>query len=75
MSDDLIQSAVLEIVGSNLSTTFITCPADPQKTLAIKLPFLVLVVKSLNDFFSFEVTFFAIQMLISSTVIPTGPNY
>jgi len=35
--DEDIQSAVLEIVGSNLSRTFITCPADPNKALGIKL--------------------------------------
>lgn len=36
---------MLEIMSSNVSTTFITCPADPQKTLGIKLPFLVMIVK------------------------------
>ena len=29
-----------EIMGTNVSTTYITCPADPSKTLGIKLPFL-----------------------------------
>lgn len=36
---------MLEIMSSNVSTTYITCPADPQKTLGIKLPFLVMIVK------------------------------
>ena len=27
-------------MGTNVSTTYITCPADPSKTLGIKLPFL-----------------------------------
>ena len=27
--------------GTNVSTNYITCPADPKKTLGIKLPFLV----------------------------------
>ena len=37
------------------STTFITCPADPQKTLGIKLPFLVMIIKNLKKYFTFEV--------------------
>merc|ERR1712012_185011 len=41
ITDQDIQSFVLEIVGTNVSTTFITCPADPKKTLGIKLPYLV----------------------------------
>ena len=43
ITDSDIQSSTLEICGSNVSTTFITCPADPKKTLGIKLPFLVMV--------------------------------
>lgn len=37
------------------SVTYITCPADPQKTLAIKLPFLILVIKNMKKYFTFEV--------------------
>jgi len=37
------------------SVTYITCPADPEKTLAIKLPFLILVIKNMKKYFSFEV--------------------
>ncbi|KAJ4778892.1 Cilia-and flagella-associated protein 20 [Rhynchospora pubera] len=55
LQDDDIQSNVLEIVGENLQSTYITCPADPNATLGIKLPFLVLIVKNLNKYFSFEV--------------------
>ena len=46
---------MLEIISTNVSTTYITCPADPTKTLGIKLPFLVMIVKNLNKYFSFEV--------------------
>ncbi|CAN8269422.1 unnamed protein product [Cochlearia groenlandica] len=53
--DDEIQSNVLEVVGSNIQSSYITCPADLSATLGIKLPFLVLVVKNLNKYFSFEV--------------------
>ena len=38
-----------------ISTTYITCPADPQKTLGIKLPFLVMIIKNMKKYFSFEV--------------------
>lgn len=55
ITDDDIQSLVLEVVGSNVSTTYITCPADPRKTLGIKLPYLVMIVKNLKKYFTFEV--------------------
>ena len=32
-----------------------TCPADPSQTLGIKLPFLVMIIKNLKKYFSFEV--------------------
>ncbi|KAF8072674.1 CFAP20 [Scenedesmus sp. PABB004] len=56
ITDADIQSSVLEIMSANVNTTFITCPADPAATLGIKLPFLVMVIKNLNKYFSFEVT-------------------
>lgn len=55
LQDDDIQSNVLEILGANLQSTYITCPADPTATLGIKLPFLVLIVKNLSKYFTFEV--------------------
>lgn len=55
ITDEDIQSLVLEIVGCNVSTTYITCPADPKKTLGIKLPFLVMIVKNMKKYFTFEV--------------------
>ena len=55
ITDNEIQSLVLEIVGTNVSTTYITCPADPKKTLGIKLPFLVMIIKNLKKYFTFEV--------------------
>ncbi|GFQ06775.1 cilia- and flagella-associated protein 20 [Phtheirospermum japonicum] len=55
LQDDDIQSNVLEIVGSNVQSTYITCPADPTATLRIKLPFLVLIVKSMKKYFTFEI--------------------
>ena len=46
---------VLIGVSSFYSTTYITCPADPKKTLGIKLPFLVMIIKNLKKYFTFEV--------------------
>ncbi|VUZ56497.1 unnamed protein product [Hymenolepis diminuta] len=54
-TDSDIESLVLELVGSNVSTTYITCPADLTKNLGIKLPILVLIVKNLDRYFTFEV--------------------
>ena len=55
ITDEDIQSSVLEIVSANVSTTYVTCPADPAKTLGIKLPFLVMIIKNLKKYFTFEV--------------------
>uniref|UniRef100_A0A087XH52 Cilia and flagella associated protein 20 n=1 Tax=Poecilia formosa TaxID=48698 RepID=A0A087XH52_POEFO len=55
VADNDIHSNVLEIEGTNVSTTYITCPADPKKTLGIKLPFLVMIIKNLRKYFTFEV--------------------
>ena len=46
LTDGDIQSSVLEIMGTNVSTAFITAPADHAETLAIKLPFLVMIIKN-----------------------------
>lgn len=56
VTDSDIQSSVLEVAGTNVSTTYITCPADPKQTLGIKLPFLVMIIKNLKKYFTFEVT-------------------
>ncbi|CAH2236853.1 cilia- and flagella-associated protein 20-like [Pararge aegeria] len=53
--DQDIKSMVLEIGGDNVSTTYITCPKD-NKVLGITLPFLVMIVKNLKKYFTFEVT-------------------
>jgi len=39
-----------------VSTTYVSCPSEPKKVLGIKLPFLVIIVKNLKKFFTFEVT-------------------
>uniref|UniRef100_A0A6S8N6Q7 CFA20 domain-containing protein n=1 Tax=Dunaliella tertiolecta TaxID=3047 RepID=A0A6S8N6Q7_DUNTE len=55
ITDQDIQSSVLEVMSDNVASTFITCPADATKTLGIKLPFLVMIIKNLKKYFSFEV--------------------
>lgn len=46
LTDQDIQSSVLEIMGTNVTTAFITCPANEKETLGIKLPFLVMIIKN-----------------------------
>lgn len=48
--DDQFKSSALEIRGANLSTTYII-----SKPLSIRLPQLVLIVRNLEKYFSFEV--------------------
>eukprot|EP00307_Rebecca_sp_RCC1486_P005078 CAMPEP_0119407898 /NCGR_PEP_ID=MMETSP1335-20130426/1626_1 /TAXON_ID=259385 /ORGANISM="Chrysoculter rhomboideus, Strain RCC1486" /LENGTH=244 /DNA_ID=CAMNT_0007432061 /DNA_START=54 /DNA_END=789 /DNA_ORIENTATION=+ len=56
ITDNDIQSSVLEIMSTNISTTFISCPQNQKETLGIKLPFLVMIIKNLKKYFTFEVT-------------------
>ncbi|CAE7310906.1 CFAP20 [Symbiodinium natans] len=72
LTDSDIQSSVLEIMGTNVSTTYITCPADPSKTLGIKLPFLVMIIKNLKKYFTFEaldISGVGISALFASTAL------
>mmetsp|Transcript_11013 Transcript_11013/g.12588 ORF Transcript_11013/g.12588 Transcript_11013/m.12588 type:complete len:252 (+) Transcript_11013:86-841(+) len=55
ITDPDIQSSVLEIMGTNVSTNYIVCPNEAKKTLGIKLPFLVMILKNLKKYFTFEV--------------------
>ncbi|VDD85562.1 unnamed protein product [Enterobius vermicularis] len=55
ITDDDIQSLIIEIIGANVSTAYISCPLDASKTLGIKLPYFVMIVKNLKRYFSFEV--------------------
>lgn len=49
-------------MGTNVTTAYITCPANESETLGIKLPFLVMIIKNvhigwfqLKKYFTFEV--------------------
>lgn len=55
ITDSDIKSSVLEIMGTNVSTNYIVCPAKPKNALGIKLPFLVMILKNLKKDFTFEV--------------------
>lgn len=76
ITDSDIQSLVIEIMGANVSTTYITCPADPKETLGIKLPFLVMIVKNMKKYFTFEVQvrFSAEQICCPRLVTQRAPN-
>ncbi|EFN61152.1 UPF0468 protein CG5343 [Camponotus floridanus] len=56
ITDEEIKSLALEIAGTNVATTYIYCPPDPKKALGIKLPFLVIIIKNMKKYFTFEIT-------------------
>lgn len=55
ITDQDIKSCVIEIVSTNVNSTYVTCPKEEKDELAIKLPFLVLVLKYLKKYFTFEI--------------------
>ena len=55
ITDFEMQSSVIEICGANVSTWFLSCPSNPKQTLGVKMPFLVLLIKYLKKYFTFEV--------------------
>ncbi|KAG0093076.1 hypothetical protein BGZ92_007551 [Podila epicladia] len=56
MIDETLNSQVLELLSTHLPSTFITTPSLATRTLGIKLPILVFLVKNLGKYWSFEVT-------------------
>ena len=55
ITDEDAKSLALEIRGTNVATCFITAPSYPCISLGVKLPFLIMIIKNLRKFFSFEV--------------------
>ncbi|XP_018570918.1 cilia- and flagella-associated protein 20-like [Anoplophora glabripennis] len=53
--DDDVKSLVLEIAGTNVATTYITCPIQARASLGVQLPFLVMVIKNMKRYFTFEI--------------------
>ena len=63
LTDADIGSSVLELAGTNVSTTYIVCPSDGSPGggasgagLGIKLQYLVMVIKNMKKYLTFEVT-------------------
>lgn len=54
ITDEEIKSLVIEIKSSNVFTTYITCPKI-NRSLGIKLPHFIMIVKNMDRFFSFEI--------------------
>ncbi|OUC48990.1 hypothetical protein D917_05810 [Trichinella nativa] len=55
LEDDDIKSEVIELSSNTVCETFISCPISSQDVLAIKLPFLILVIRNMEKYFSFEI--------------------
>ncbi|KAI8064752.1 Cilia/flagella-associated protein 20/WDR90/C3orf67 [Gongronella butleri] len=56
VKDTMISSNVIELLSRNVATTYITCPPLSQRSLGIKLPFLVFLVRNMDDrYMTFEV--------------------
>lgn len=53
--DDEVKSLVLDISGTNVATTYITCPIKPRASLGIRLPFFVMIIKNMKKYFTFEI--------------------
>ena len=59
---------------TQVSTTFVSCPADANKSLGIKMPHLVMIIKNMRKYFSFEVTVRGVQAS-RSTLPKLCPDY
>lgn len=53
--DPQIRSMIFEIAGNNVSTAYMICPKG-KNVLGIVMPYLVMVVKNLHKYWSFEIT-------------------
>jgi hypothetical protein len=53
--DGDMQSSVIEIAGQNVSNCYISCPESSKEYLGIKMPYLVLLIKYMKKYFTFEV--------------------
>ncbi|XP_001950958.1 cilia- and flagella-associated protein 20-like [Acyrthosiphon pisum] len=56
VQDDLLKSNVLQLQSPNVNACCITCPMNPKGSLGVRLPFVTLLVKNLERFFTFEIT-------------------
>lgn len=58
VTDAELKLMSFELIGVNVATTYMVAPKCPCPSLGVKLPFLVLLVKNLKKFFSFEIQVF-----------------
>ncbi|XP_076247493.1 cilia- and flagella-associated protein 20 [Calliopsis andreniformis] len=56
VTDEEVKSLALEIAGTNVTTTYIFSPPNPKKVLGIRLPFLIMIIKNMKKYFTFEIT-------------------
>ncbi|XP_063977728.1 cilia- and flagella-associated protein 20-like [Diachasmimorpha longicaudata] len=54
--DEEVVSLALEIIGTNVSTTYIYSPKNPRGALGICLPFMIMIIKNMKRYFTFEIT-------------------
>lgn len=50
LNDVEIQSSALEIIGANINNNFISCPANPNTNLGIKMQNIILLLKNVSIF-------------------------
>lgn len=55
VTDEDVRTLVLEMRGTNVATCYIFTPINPKEVLGITLPFLVMIIKNLKKYFSFEI--------------------
>ncbi|XP_008207490.1 cilia- and flagella-associated protein 20-like [Nasonia vitripennis] len=56
VTDEQVRALALELSGTNVSTCYLYCPKDPKGSLGIHMPYLVMIIKSMKKYFTFEIT-------------------
>lgn len=55
ITDEDLNSLVLELMSTNVSTCLIKTPIEPYKSLGIKMPFITILLKNLHKYCTFEI--------------------
>lgn len=55
LTDIDIESSAIEIIGANVNLNFISCPADSNSFLGIKMPTIVLLMKHVSKILIFKI--------------------
>lgn len=53
--DNELNSLVLELVSTSVSSSFIRTPVPPYSSIAVKLPFITFITKNVGKYFAFEI--------------------